>query len=123
MALLLLLIFFYFFYSENDDVIFKNAKVMVWRQQDKERYGGRTVRGNGRNTWCEETLFLLLMTVIFFVVDDNVYLKKSRSWYGSNKTRSDVRSNGRKTWCEEIASAGIDLPSTNHLSCKTFNIC
>ena len=45
-----------------------------------------------------------------------------RPWYGSNKTRSDVRSNGRKTWCEEIASAGIDLPSTNHLSCKTFNL-
>ena len=61
----------------DDDVIFKKCQGlgMEWKQQDKERYGGSGVRGNGR-----------------------------------------------KTWCEEIASAGIDLPSTNHLSCKTFNI-
>ena len=51
---------------------------MVWKQQDKDRYGGSGVRGNGRKTWCEEILLFLLMTVIFVVVDDNVYLKKNQ---------------------------------------------
>ena len=52
----------------DNDVDFKNAKAMVWKQQDKERYGSSDVRGNGRKTWCEDILLLLLMTVIFVVV-------------------------------------------------------
>ena len=91
----------------DDDVIFKKCQGLdtELKQQDKERYGG----SDEGKTWRKNMLLLLML-----------FSKMPRPWYGSNKTRSDVRGNGRKTWCEEIASAGIDLPSTNRLSCKTF---
>ena len=69
----------------------KNAKALVWKQPDKERYGGSGVRGNGRKTWCEEILLFLLMTVIFVVVDDNVYFKKFKVlvWKQQDKERCE----------------------------------